>query len=291
MATAEKPLIGFIGQGFIGKNYADDFERRGYTTVRYALEEPYRGNKDKIRECDIVFIAVPTPTTPEGFDDSIVQSALSLVGTGKTAVIKSTMLPGSTKKFQAAFPDRFILHSPEFLAEKTAAHDAAHPNRNIIGIPEKTPECEKRAAEVLAVLPPAEYTLIADSNETELIKYAGNVFLFFKILYANIFYDIAGGIDADYDVVREAVGADPRIGASHLKVVDVSGHAGAVPGRGAGGHCFIKDFAALRTLHEQVVDDALGRDILRALEKKNIALLKDSGKDIDLLRGVYGDAL
>lgn len=291
MATAENPLIGFIGQGFIGKNYADDFERRGYTTVRYALEEPYKDNKDKIRECDIVFIAVPTPTTPEGFDDSIVQSALALVGVGKTAVIKSTMLPGSTKKFQTAFPDRFILHSPEFLAEKTAAHDAAHPHRNIIGIPEKTPGLEERAAQVLAVLPPAEYTLIADSNETELIKYAGNIFLFFKILYANIFYDIAGGIDADYDVVREAVGADPRIGASHLKVVDVSGHAGAVPGRGAGGHCFIKDFAALRTLHEQVVGDDLGRDILRALEKKNIALLQGSGKDIDLLRGVYGDAL
>lgn len=158
MTTEERPLIGFIEQGFIGKNYADDFERRGYTTVRYALEEPYRDNKEKIKDCDIVFIAVPTPTTPEGFDDSIVQFALSLVGVGKIAVIKSTLLPGSTKKFQAAFPDRFILHSPEFLAEKTATHDAAHPNRNIIGMPEKTSEFEERAAQVLAALPPAEYS-------------------------------------------------------------------------------------------------------------------------------------
>ena len=62
MNTKEK--IGFIGQGFIGKNYADDFERRGFEVIRYALEEPYRANKEKIRECDIVFIAVPTPTTP-----------------------------------------------------------------------------------------------------------------------------------------------------------------------------------------------------------------------------------
>lgn len=37
-------LIGFIGQGFIGKNYADDFENRGYEVVRYALEEPYLKN-------------------------------------------------------------------------------------------------------------------------------------------------------------------------------------------------------------------------------------------------------
>ena len=33
--------IGFIGQGFIGKSYADDMERRGFRTVRYALEVPY----------------------------------------------------------------------------------------------------------------------------------------------------------------------------------------------------------------------------------------------------------
>ena len=79
--------IGFIGQGFIGKNYADDFERRGFSVTRYSLEEPYRGNKEKIKECDIVFIAVPTPTTPEGFDDSILRGVLPLVKEGKTAVI------------------------------------------------------------------------------------------------------------------------------------------------------------------------------------------------------------
>jgi len=57
-------IIGFIGQGWIGKNYADDFEKRGYETVRYSLEKPYVDNKEKIKDCDLVFIAVPTPTTP-----------------------------------------------------------------------------------------------------------------------------------------------------------------------------------------------------------------------------------
>ena len=54
-------LIGFIGQGWIGKNYADDFETRGYRIVRYAKEEPHSHNREKIGGCDIVFIAVPTP--------------------------------------------------------------------------------------------------------------------------------------------------------------------------------------------------------------------------------------
>ena len=45
-----KLCVGFIGQGYIGKNYADDFERRGYEVVRYSLEEPHLNNKEKIKE-------------------------------------------------------------------------------------------------------------------------------------------------------------------------------------------------------------------------------------------------
>ena len=47
------------------------------------MEEPYRRNMEKMKECDIVFIAVPTPSTPKGFDYSIVESVLALVGKGK----------------------------------------------------------------------------------------------------------------------------------------------------------------------------------------------------------------
>ncbi len=89
----DKPRIGCIGQGWIGKQYADDFEHRGFEVIRYALEEAYKDNKDKIAECDIVFIAVPTPTTTAGFDDSIVRGVLPLVGIGKIAVIKINTSP------------------------------------------------------------------------------------------------------------------------------------------------------------------------------------------------------
>ena len=47
---AAKPLIGFIGQGFIGKNYADDFVSRGYEVVRYSLDPAHQANKDKIKD-------------------------------------------------------------------------------------------------------------------------------------------------------------------------------------------------------------------------------------------------
>lgn len=282
--------IGFIGQGFIGKNYADDFERRGFSVMRYSLEDPYRANKEKIKECDMVFIAVPTPTTPAGSDSSIVESAVALVGPGKTAVIKSTVLPGVTKKLQAKFPDRYILHSPEFLTEKNAVHDAGNPARNIVGIPRQEGPWRERARTLLSLLPKAPYELVEDSDATEFIKYAGNAFLFFKVLYANIMYDIAKSLGVQYEVVRNALASDPRIGPSHLSVTDKSGHQGALVGRGAGGHCLIKDFAALRQLLERVgPQHRKGLALLRALEEKNNALLRDSKKDLNLLEAVYGE--
>lgn len=281
--------IGFIGQGFIGKHYADDFEARGFRVVRYALEEPYLGNREAIKTCGVVFIAVPTPTTRGCFDDSIVRSALNETAPGTIVVIKSTLLPGTTEALQKTLPDRIILHSPEFLRESSAAHDAAHPDRTIIGVPEDT-EAHRSAAEVVrTLLPRAPYELVCSSREAEYIKYAGNVFLFWKVLFANICYDAVTAEGADWEVVREALGADPRIGPSHLGVLHASGHPGASSGRGAGGHCLIKDFAAF-TEHYKLMcaSDTAGQALLGALERKNIELLRTSGKDIELLDQVYG---
>jgi len=178
--------IGFIGQGWIGRNYADDFENRGYEVVRYALEEPYLKNKDRIAQCDMVFIAVPTPTTSEGFDDSYLQKTLPLIGTGKIAVIKSTVMPGTTLKLQKEHLDKIILHSPEFLVEKTAAYNAAHPDRNIVGIPFDKIIYKESAELVMSVLPQAVYQKIMTSVDAELVKYANNCFLYTKVVYESL---------------------------------------------------------------------------------------------------------
>jgi len=279
--------VGFIGQGWIGKHYADDFEGRGYAVTRYALESAYEGNKEALADCDVVFIAVPTPTTVDGFDDSIVASVLSLVGRGKIAVLKSTMLPGTTEKMQKMYPEIIVLNSPEFLRESTAAYDAAHPDRNIIGIPEESQKHQAAAEKVLEILPQAPYARIMSARAAELVKYAGNVFLFMKVVYANLLYDLSDKLAIPYEDVRDGLGADPRIGTSHLNPVDASGHSPR-PGRGAGGHCFIKDFEAFRELYQQDSFDVTGGEVLDALLKKNTELLTESGKDLDLLEGVYG---
>lgn len=285
-----KEHIGFIGQGWIGKHYADDFEQRGYSVVRYGLESEYAANKENIATCGIVFIAVPTPTNEQGFDASIVEAVLSLVGKGNVAVLKSTMLPGTTKALQEKFPDILVLNSPEFLREKNAAYDAAHPERTLIGIPRDTEEYHAAAQRVLGVLPPAPYTRVLRADAAELVKYAGNVFLALKVIFANELYDLSTALGQDYGQLSEALAADPRVGASHLEVLSASGHSDTVA-RGAGGHCFIKDLEAFRRLYALKVGDREGNAHFAAVVAKNNRLLIDSGKDTDLLEGVYGASL
>lgn len=284
--------IGCIGQGWIGKHLADHFVERSFAVVRYANTDQFCHNKDAIAACDVVFVAVPTPTKPSGFDDSILRSVISLVGKGKIAVIKSTVLPGTTDSIQEQYTDTIVLHSPEFLRESSVKHDIDFPDRNIVGIPSKYsnhPLWKDAANQVMDILPRAPYQLLSKAVEAEIIKYAGNNFLYTKVVFMNLVYDLTMACGANFDVVLNTMKADPRIGDSHMQPVHQYAHMNNYTGRGAGGHCFIKDFAAFREFYERVLpEDKEAQMLLRALEEKNNKLLRDSKKDMDLLRAVYG---
>lgn len=282
MAKNGKPLIGFIGQGWIGKAYADNFEHRGYEVVRYALEKPYVQNKDRIKDCDIVFIAVWTPTTPRGFDTSVIESVLPLVGKGKTAVIKSTILPGTTAGLQKKFPDIVLLNNPEFLSISTSVHDAAHPFVNLVGMPVHDTKHYLAAEKVMKVIPRAKHSQICMSPEAEIFKYTHNASGYTQVILFNLMYDLAQQFGANWDVISKAVQADPLISKRYSNPLHKSG-------RGAGGGCFIKDVAALRMhFEEHLPHDTFAIDVFAAMEAKNTDLLTGSKKDLALLEGVYG---
>ena len=277
--------IGFIGNGYVGKHIADDFEARGYSVVRYALEAPYNENKEVVGACDIIFLAVPTPTTPEGFNGSIVENALALVQPGKIVVIKSTVTPGTTKRLQEKYPELILLFSPEFLREATAAHDAAHPFAVIVGSPVADDVHGRAAAQLLEILPEAPKRVICGSTEAEMMKYSQNVMGYVTIVFFNLLYDINAALGGDWEVVRSLLAADPDTASRFANPV----HKG---GRGAGGNCLIKDFAAMRELYEKhLAHDTAALALMRSMEAKNIELLVSSGKTVDIVRAVYGDGV
>jgi UDP-glucose 6-dehydrogenase len=283
MVAGKKQLIGFIGQGWIGKAYADNFEERGYDVVRYSLEKPWVQNKNRIKECDIVFIAVWTPTTPQGFDISVVKSVLPLVGKGKIAVIKSTILPGTTAELQKKFPDKIVLFSPEFLSISSHVHDAAHPFANLVGMPVEDSKHYLAAERVMRTLPKAPYSSICKSAEAEIFKYSHNASGYTQVILFNLMYDLGQKFGVNWDVVNRAIQADPLISNRYSNPIHKSG-------RGAGGGCFIKDIAALRShVKKHMPGDKLALKVFEAMEAKNMQLLTSTEKDLDLLESVYGE--
>ena len=275
--------IGFIGQGFVGKNIANDFEARGYQVVRYALESEYVRNRELIRSCDITFIAVPTPTTPRGFDYSIVESSLALIGTGNVVVIKSTLLPGTTKKLQDRFPGIVILFSPEFLCESTAAHDASHPMFNVIGVPSDSSGHRTVADTVMRIIPESDHSYIVPSDAAELFKYVHNIHGYMRVVFANMLHDLGASLGVAWPHVEQVMNIDPMMSPYYNSPVHKSG-------RGAGGNCFVKDMVAFSELYRKALpNDPLGNAVIRALELKNLELLRATNKSQDLVQEVYGE--
>jgi UDP-glucose 6-dehydrogenase len=198
-------------------------------------------------------------------------------------VIKSTIVPGTTVKLQQQYPELFVMHSPEFLRAKTAAQDAAKPERNIIGIPVDNPEFRQRAQTVLNALPAAPHNMVVSSATAECIKYIGNTFLYTKTVFMNMAYEFVRAAGGDWEAARQAVINDSRIGPSHSQIFSDDG-------RGAGGPCFIKDYEAFVQFYKTMVEDPEGLAALTSYRDKNNQLLISTQKDLRLLKAVYGQA-
>lgn len=255
--------IGIMGLGVVGDAVHRWFESRNFALRVY---DPYRGlgSEDAINEADIVFICVPTPYVPgRGFEDSALEDAVSRLRGSKVVVIKSTVLPGTTEAYQLRYDQHCFLFNPEFLRQASARADFVEPDRQIVGY---TAQSRHLAEGILSLLPEAPHPRLMVAREAEMTKYMTNAFLALKVTFANELYDLATALDIDYDVVREAVAADVRIGPSHLDVLD-GGY------RGYGGKCLPKDTKAL--LH---LSDRLGVPLrlLRTADQVNASLLPPS---------------
>ncbi len=256
-----KLKIGIIGVGFVGGAVQFWFEREGVKTYRY---DKYKniGSPAEVNKADIIFICVPTPfTEKKGYDDRAVKEALRILKKGKIVVIKSTIIPGSTEKYQKMFPRHAILFNPEFLVARTANLDFINPDRQIIGYTKKS---KKYAKTVLLLLPKAPFERFVPAIDAEMIKYFGNTFLSTRVIFANQMYDLCQKIGASYDIVKECAGADRRIGTSHFDVF----HDG---GRGYSGACLPKDTRAIIQLGKKAKSPL---PLLEKVEEINNKLVK-----------------
>jgi len=203
-----------------------------------------------LKTAQVVFICVGTPSLESGAADlSQVFSAVEQVGLSSKSkklvlAIKSTVPVGTGDTAQQrleklGITTLSVVSNPEFLREGSAVQDCLLPDRVVIGTEEPT------LAEFFKDLyRPYVRTgnpiLIMDRRSAELSKYAGNAFLAMRIAFINEMSRLCEKLGADIRNVREAMGADHRIGMQYL-----------FPSIGFGGSCFPKDVRALRHLMEE----------------------------------------
>lgn len=213
--------------------------------------------KAAIRDADIIFVCVGTPTKTYGAgagraaDLKYIELAartIAEVAEGPKIVVEKSTIPVKTAealltvlranskngKFQ-------VLSNPEFLAEGTAIEDLKNPDRILIG-GETTPEGQQ-AVETLASIyarwVPRERILTTNLWSSELSKLTANAFLAQRISSINAISALCERTGADVDEVARAIGTDSRIGPKFLKA-----------SVGFGGSCFQKDVLNLVYLCE-----------------------------------------
>ena len=235
--------IGIVGLGYVGGSVRHWF-RKQKGRYRIFCYDKYKkiGSMEEVNRADIIFVAVPTPFREgkKGYDDSAVWEVIGGIADGKVIVVKSTILPGSSDRFQKKYPKKTFLFNPEFLVAQSAKRDFTHPERQIVGY--TNARSRSWAKKVLSILPPAPFSKIVRAKEAEIVKYFGNAFLATRVIFANHIYDLCERLgNADYEVVKECAAQDPRIGGSHFTVF----HDGY---RGFGGVCLPKDLKSLLQL-------------------------------------------
>lgn len=254
--------IGIIGAGVVGGSLQIFLEQQGRAVSVYDPPKGYEST-EAMNTAEIVFVCVPTPYTPGvGFDNRHLSQAVANIAGSKIVVIKSTVLPGTTELMQDRFPQHRFMFNPEFLREATAFDDFVRPDRQIVGY---TAESRDSVDRVMELLPRAPFERICRANEAEMAKYAANSFLAVKVSYANEMFDLCERMRIDYELVREMVAADARIGASHMDVLD-GGY------RGYGGKCLPKDSKSLIDLARSL---GIDMHVLRAADRVNASLRND----------------
>ena len=281
--------IAVIGQGFVGGSLTTVFSERGFDVFVYdkagktahggklpcSNGEPVQNIKELVQVCEkkpgfskIYFVCLPTPMYEDGAaDTSIVEGALRELAEApgeRIAVIKSTVPPGSTQRWNELFNGSLhVIFNPEFLTEANALNDMRNQNRIVLGGPRPW---INQVKQVFQTAFPSVPLVKTSSTTAEMVKYLTNNFLTVKVAFANEMAQICetldkSGLDVDYDKVVEYSKYDKRLGDSHWSVPGPDGS------RGYGGHCFPKDINAMISVAKGMGVDSM---VLQAAWDKNL---------------------
>ena len=263
--------IGLIGAGRLGICLALLIEQEGYHVIASDMREDYvndlqnkkinstepqvqellehsinleftTDNRKVIRESDVIFTLVQTPSLEDGSYDvsavwkvveDIKQEMSSIANYPKSFVVGCTTNPGDCDKFKDALPESVdVYYNPEFIAQGSIVDDLRHADMVLLGGKgQHSGALEMIYYQIQNGFKVANVSTMS-ARAAELTKIAVNCYLTTKITYANQVGQvmIRDGMEDEVKTVLKAIGSDSRIGTKYLNY-----------GFGFGGPCFPRD--------------------------------------------------
>lgn len=312
--------ISIVGSGYVGTTIAACFADFGHTVTTIDIDEQvvdqlnhgttpihepgldelidaYGGNRLQattnyaaVRDTDVTFLALPTPSNADGsIDTSAIEASARTLGealatkdSDHLVVVKSTVIPGTTE--DVLYPllndsagketnQRIdVAMNPEFLSQGTAVTDFQTPDKVVFGT--RTDSATELLTAVFEPLLAESEPALVDTGvrEAEMIKYANNAFLATKISLINELGNLCKEYGVDAYEVAAAIGLDDRIGEQFLR-----------SGVGWGGSCFPKDTRALVAAAREVnYEPSLLEAAIEVNEKQPKRLLDLLEKHVDI---------
>ena len=276
--------IGVIGKGFVGSAVAHGFsEGVGYDAeVKIYDKDPSKSQntiEEVVNSSDFIFISVPTPSNKDGsISLNILEGCLKDINevleknSQAIFLVRSTVVPGTTRLLQEKYPTMNIVFNPEFLTERSAHFDFISQTRFIIGgkiqhVNKVTELYRHRFGQTISVVE-------TDFESAELTKYVCNTFFATKVSFLNEMRLLSEKVNANWEDVIEGFLRDGRVGNSHSQVPGPDGK------YGFGGSCFPKDIQALIKFGDDLSVDLA---VIKGAWKTNLLVRPE--KDWEDLKG------
>ena len=278
-------IIGLIGAGRLGiclallmaeagyevlasdvrEDYVHSLRNKAIRTTEPAVQELLErshnidfttSNERVIKECEIIFTLVATPSLEDGsYDVSAVDDVVSDIQkygwnnmdslVGKSLVVGCTTNPGDCDVFQDKLSEvgMDVYYNPEFIAQGSIVCDLRFADMVLVGGEGHHRSELERIYEGIQNGYRSPTVHFMSAKAAELTKIAVNCFLTTKISYANMIGQVLSlsGMSDEIDTVLDAIGSDARIGKKYLGF-----------GFGFGGPCFPRDNRAFAAYAQQI---------------------------------------
>jgi nucleotide sugar dehydrogenase len=260
--------IGIIGLGVVGSAIKSSFEG----AHRVHVHDTAKNTKmtEITDNCDLAYICVPTPTSKESgtCDVSRIRSTLTQLPDGFSVVIKSTVIPGTTKILEEEFSHLRIAFCPEFLRASHALEDFKSQEIIVVGtnhddLAETIYNNHKDAG-----IEVQDGFFQTTPTQAEIVKYAMNSFFAMKVIFGNQFQKLTSHLGEEWGLIKRILIYPRKRGITDTHLDDLGNY-------GFGGHCLPKDVAAISNELESL---GIATHLIRSLSNDNQSFMKNNIK-------------